>query len=59
MGSGNTRLATWISADVDERLRLQALVSRQRLSHLLTDLLDEALLSKAELTAQLQGGATR
>src|SRR5512135_93902 len=55
MASGNTRLATWISADVDERLRLQALLNRQRLSQLITDLLDEALPSAAALTAQLQG----
>ena len=50
MASDNTRLATWISADVDERLRL---------SQLLTDLLDQALPSVAELTAQLRGGARR
>lgn len=55
MASGNTRLATWIRADVDERLRLQALVNRQRLSQLLTHLLDEALPSAAALTAQLRG----
>ena len=59
MTSDNARLATWISADVDERLRLQAMVSRLRLSQLLTDLLDQALPSVAELTAQLQGGARR
>jgi hypothetical protein len=55
MASENTRLATWISAGVDERLRLQAIVRRQ----LLTDLLDEALPSLAELTKQLQRGARR
>jgi hypothetical protein len=59
MASDNTRSATWISADVDERLRLQAMFSRLRLSQLLTDLLDKALPSVAELTAQLQGGARR
>ena len=59
MGSDNIRLATWISADVDERPRLQAMVSRLRLSQLLTDLLDEALPSVAELTKQLQGGGRR
>ncbi|MGH3217899.1 MAG: hypothetical protein ACRDPY_04075 [Streptosporangiaceae bacterium] len=57
MASGNTRLATWISADVDDRLRRLALLRRQRLSHLLTELLDEALPSAAELAAQLQGSA--
>jgi len=57
MASDNTRLATWISTDVDERLRLQAMVRRLRLSQLLTDLLDQALPSVAELTAQLRGGA--
>jgi hypothetical protein len=59
MASDNTRLATWISADVVERLRLQAMLSRLRLSQLLTGLLDEALPSVAELTKQLQGGARR
>jgi hypothetical protein len=57
MASDNTCLATWISAEVDERRRLQAMVSRLRLSQLLTDLLDEALPSLADLTRQLQGGA--
>jgi hypothetical protein len=59
MASDNTRLATWISPGVDERLRLLALVRRQRLSQLLTDLLDEVLPPMAELTAQLQGVRTR
>ena len=59
MASQNTRLATWIGVGVDERLRLLALVRRVRLSQLRTDLLDEALPSAAELTAQLRGGARR
>jgi hypothetical protein len=59
MISDNTRLATRIGADVRERLRSQAMVSRLRLSQLLTDLLDEALPSAAELVRQMQGGARR
>jgi hypothetical protein len=48
------RLATWISADVDERLRLQALQQRQKLSRLLTALLDNALPTADELTTQMR-----
>jgi len=52
------RLAADIDAAVDARLRLLALVKRQRrIGRLLSDVLDEALPSAEELTAQLQGGA--
>lgn len=54
MASKNTRLATWIGAGVDHRLRLLALVRRQGLGHLLTDLLDQALPSAAELADQVR-----
>jgi hypothetical protein len=47
------RLATYIGVGVDERLRLLALLRRQRLSRLLTDLLDTALPTAEELTGQL------
>lgn len=50
----DTRLATWISAGVDHRLRLLALLKRQRLSQLITDLLDQALPPVDELAAQLR-----
>lgn len=48
------RLAADIAADVDARLRLLALVRGQRrIGRLLTDVLDKALPSAEELTAQL------
>jgi len=52
--SPNARLNTWISPGVDERLRLLALLRRQRLGRLLTHLLDQALPSADELTAQMR-----
>jgi len=52
--SSNARLSTWISPGVDERLRLLALLRRQRLSCLLTHLLDQALPSADELAAQIR-----
>ena len=54
MAGYDTRLATRISASVNHRLRLQALVTRQRLSQLIDDLLDEALPSSDELVARLR-----
>ena len=48
----NARLATRITASVDTRLRQQALVSRRRISHVLDDLLDAALPTTEDLTAQ-------
>lgn len=48
------RLAADIDASVDARLRLLALVRRQRrIGRLLSDVLDKALPSAEELTAQL------
>ena len=47
------RLATRIASDVDRRLRMLALVRRQRLSHLLTALLDQSLPPADELAGQL------
>jgi hypothetical protein len=47
-----TRLATWIGVGVDHRLRLLAVVRRQQLGPLLTDLLDEALPSADVLAEQ-------
>lgn len=48
------RLAADIAASVDARLRLLALVKGQRrIGRLLTDVLDKALPSAEELTAQL------
>jgi hypothetical protein len=49
------RLATRISEDVDRRLRLAATVRRMRLSHLLDQLLDQALPQVAELAEQMKG----
>jgi hypothetical protein len=48
------RLATRIGCDVDRRLRMLALVRRQRLSHLLTSLLDQSLPPADELAGQLR-----
>jgi hypothetical protein len=47
------RLATRVTANVDTRLRQFALLSRQRLSHVLDDVLDSALPSAEELSAEL------
>jgi hypothetical protein len=49
----DTRLGTRITASVDARLRQLALVRRQRLSHLLDDVLDGALPTAEDLTTQL------
>jgi hypothetical protein len=54
MTAPNARLNTWISPGVDERLRLLALLRRQRLGRLLSHLLDQALPSAGELAAQIQ-----
>ena len=47
------RLATRITTSVDTRLRQLALVSRRRISHVLDDVLDAALPSAEDLSAQL------
>jgi hypothetical protein len=57
MASYNTRLGTWISEDVDRRLRLTAVLRKTRLNRLLDHLLDQALPSQSDLTAQMQGVA--
>jgi hypothetical protein len=49
------RLATRISEDVDRRLRLAALMRRMHLSHLLDQLLDQALPPVADLAEQMKG----
>jgi len=50
----NARLGTRITASVDYRLRQQlALTHRRRLSHIPGDVLDAALPSAEDLTAQL------
>jgi len=46
------RLATRVTANVDTRLRQFALLSRRRLSHVLDDVLDSALPSAEELSAE-------
>jgi len=56
MADYDKRLATRITAGVDARLRLLALLRGQCLSHVLTDLLDEALPEMAALAGQLQEG---
>ena len=48
----NARLGTRITENVDARLRQLALIRRRRLSHVLDDVLDAALPTAADLTAQ-------
>ena len=49
----DVRLATRITTTVDRRLRMLALARSQPLSHVLADLLDQALPSADELAALL------
>ena len=49
----DARLATRITASVDTRLRQVALLSRRRLSHVLDDVLDAALPTVEDLSAEL------
>lgn len=51
-------LATRVTASVDRRLRMLALVRRQPLNSVLTGLLDKALPSADELAALLRDGQT-
>ena len=50
----NARLGTRITGNVDARLRQLTLVRRRRLSHVLDDVLDAALPTAEDLTAQLR-----
>ena len=50
----NARLGTRLTENVDARLRQLALIRRRRLSHVLDDVLDAALPTAADLTAQLR-----
>jgi hypothetical protein len=49
----DTRLATRIPRELDERLRALAFLSRRPLQHVLSDLLARALPTSAELAEQL------
>ncbi len=51
--SYTARLATRVTMSVDTRLRQLALLSRRRISHVLDDVLDAALPSAEDLSAQL------
>lgn len=51
----NVRLATKISATVDRRLRMLALIKGRPLNHVLVSLLDQALPAADELAALLAG----
>lgn len=55
----DTRIATRISAPVDRRLRMQALVKGQSLSEVLDSTLDKALPSAEELATRLGTEAGR
>jgi hypothetical protein len=54
MTAYGARLGTRISNPVARRLRLLVVVRRQPLNRVLTDLLDQALPTLAELTDQLK-----
>ncbi len=49
----DTRLGIRLTASVDARLRQLALLRHRRLSHVLDDVLDQALPTAEDLTAQL------
>lgn len=51
-----SRLATRLTRNVDQRLRLHALLQRKPLSHVLDQLLDAALPTADELRSQLGSG---
>jgi hypothetical protein len=53
MAQYDARLATRVTSGVDQRLRQLALARRQRISHVLDELLDKALPTRAELAAEL------
>jgi hypothetical protein len=56
--SYDARLATRITSSVDTRLRQLALLHRRRISHLLDDVLDQALPSAEDLAARFAHPAT-
>lgn len=51
-------LTTRVTAAVDRRLRMLALATSQPLSHVLTNLLDQALPSADELVSRLLDGGS-
>ena len=53
------RLATRVTTSVDTRLRELALLSTRRISHVLDDVLDAALPSAEDLSAQLARSASQ
>ena len=57
MARYDRRIATWITPDADNRLRLAALALRRPLSAVLTDALDQVLPSADELAQRLRDGA--
>jgi hypothetical protein len=52
------RLSTWIPPDIGRRLRHYAAERRQKLNHVLAEVLDRALPTDAEMADLLRGGAT-
>jgi hypothetical protein len=60
VASHKPRLVAEISEDTDRRLRLLVVLRRQPLARVLTDVLDGALPSRAELAAEVgqPGGGT-
>jgi hypothetical protein len=57
MARYDRRIATRITRDADNRLRLAALAWRRPLSAVLTDVIERALPSADELSARLRDGA--
>ena len=53
----DVRLATRVTAAVDRRLRMLALIKNQPLSHVLVTLLDQALPPAGELASLLGDGS--
>jgi hypothetical protein len=51
----NARLATRLTSSVDSRLRQFALLRRRRISHLLDEVLDQALPTTQDLAGQFAG----
>ena len=57
MARYDRRIATRITPDADNRLRLVALAQRRSLSAVLTDVLDQVLPTADELVQRLRDGA--
>jgi hypothetical protein len=52
----DTRFGTSLPLPIQKRLRMQALLTRTKIAQLIASLLDQALMSEAELAAAMQNG---